>query len=304
MILSKAQLEEFESGLQPTALAQSKIPAEVIGYGEISTVFEIQGDNQNAYKRLPLFYNRKAAEDYAQIYNLYCNYLKQIGINLPEDKTVIITHDQRPVVLYIVQRKHSPKRFAHKLIKTYDEQQFSDLIRRICIEIEKIWNFNLKYIPEIEVALDGQLSNWILTENNEVLYIDTSTPLFKINNIEQLNPELILKTAPSFLRWILRLFFLKDVMGRYYDRRLVYLDLIANLYKEQRPDLIPIAIQIINNYLNVDEKQFNIEEIEKYYKEDKLIWTLFLAFRRFDRWLTTKILGRRYEFILPGKIKR
>ena len=43
MILSKAQLEEFESGLEPTALAQSTIPAEVIGYGEISTVFQIQG---------------------------------------------------------------------------------------------------------------------------------------------------------------------------------------------------------------------------------------------------------------------
>jgi len=94
------------------------------------------------------------------------------------------------------------------------------------------------------------------------------------------------------------------VMDRYYNRRLVYLDLIANLYKEQRPDLIPIAIEIINNYLNADEKPFNIEEIEKYYKEDKLIWTLFLAFRRFDKWLTTKILRRRYEFILPGKIKR
>ena len=154
------------------------------------------------------------------------------------------------------------------------------------------------------MALDGQLSNWILTENNEILYIDTSTPLFKLNNIEQLNPELILKTAPSFLRWILRLFFLKDVMGRYYDHRLVYLDLIANLYKEQRPDLIPTAIEIINNYINVNEKPFDIKEVEKYYKEDKLIWTLFLAFRRFDKWLTTKILRRRYEFILPGKIKR
>jgi len=304
VILSKAQLEEFESGLEPTALAQSTIPAEVIGYGEISTVFQIQGDDQNAYKRLPLFNNRKVAEDYAQIYDSYCDHLKQIGLNLPEDKTVIITHEQRLVILYIIQRRHTPNRFAHKLIKTYDEQQFAELLKRICAEIEKVWNFNSKNIPKTEVALDGQLSNWVLAEDDKIFYIDTSTPLFKLNNIEQLNPEMILKTAPSFLRWILRLFFLKDVMDRYYNRRLVYLDLIANLYKEQRPDLIPIAIEIINNYLNADEKPFNIEEIEKYYKEDKLIWTLFLAFRRFDKWLTTKILRRRYEFILPGKIKR
>ena len=83
MNLTKAELQKFESGLEPTALAQSTIPAEVIGYGEISTVFQIQGDDQNAYKRLPLFDNQKIAEDYAQIYDSYCNQLKKIGLNLP-----------------------------------------------------------------------------------------------------------------------------------------------------------------------------------------------------------------------------
>jgi len=29
-----------------------------------------------------------------------------------------------------------------------------------------------------------------------------------------------------------------------------------------------------------------------------------LTFRRMDCWLTTKLLRRRYEFILPGKIRR
>ena len=28
------------------------------------------------------------------------------------------------------------------------------------------------------------------------------------------------------------------------------------------------------------KNQFNIKEVEKYYKEDKLIWTLFLAFQK------------------------
>ncbi len=304
MTLTKRQLIEFEEGLIPTALDRSKIPATVIGYGEISTVFQIQGEDIHAYKRLPLFENKKLAEDYVQIYRSYCNYLKQIGLNLPEDATILISPENRPVVLYIVQRKLDSSRFAHNLIKSYNEGQFAELLQNICVEIEKVWNFNLTNIPEAEVALDGQLSNWVMAEDDKLYYIDTSTPLFKINVIEQLNPELILKTAPSFLRWILRIFFLKDVMTRYYNRRLVYLDLIANLFKEQRPDLIPRAIEIINSYLNDDEKPFNIKEIEKYYKEDKLIWTLFLAFRRFDRWLTSKILRRRYEFILPGKIRR
>jgi len=304
MSLTKTELQKFEEGLEPTTLEKSKIPADVIGYGEISTVFQIHGDNQYAYKRLPLFDSQEVSEDYEKIYHSYCSYLRQIGLNLPEDSTSIISRENGPIVLYIIQKKHKSNRFAHTLTKSFTEEQFTALLQLICNEVEKVWDFNSKNKSKIKVAIDGQLSNWIMDEDNIIYYIDTSTPLFMIEGVEQLNPELILKTAPSFLRWILRLFFLKDVMERYYDRRLVYLDLIANLYKEQRPDLIPVAIKIINDYLDDSEKPFDINEIEKYYKEDKLIWTLFLAFRRFDRLFTTKILRKRYEFILPGKIKR
>ncbi len=37
-------LKEFERGLDPAHPEQSKIPARVLGYGEISTIFEIQAE--------------------------------------------------------------------------------------------------------------------------------------------------------------------------------------------------------------------------------------------------------------------
>jgi hypothetical protein len=159
----------------------------------------------------------------------------------------------------------------------------------------------------LELALDGQLSNWVWLEegtNFQLYYIDTSTPLYRKDGQEQLDPELFLQSAPSFLRWLIRLLFLKDVMNRYYQPRQVYIDLAANLYKEQRPDLVPLTLDIINLHLPNDLEPLTAREIEKYYKEDKLIWTLFLAFRRADRFLKTKLFRKRYEFILPGKIKR
>ena len=162
-------------------------------------------------------------------------------------------------------------------------------------------------MPLLELAIDGQLSNWVCLEKEigtEIVYIDTSTPLYRINGVEQLDPELLLQSAPSFLRWIIRLLFLKDVMNRYYDQRMVYIDLAANLFKEQQPDLILDTIDIINQRLSNNLKPLTMKEVEKYYREDKLIWTLFLAFRRIDRWLTMKLLRKRYEYILPGKIKR
>ena len=143
------------------------------------------------------------------------------------------------------------------------------------------------------------------SENNKRLYyIDTSTPLFCKQGVEQQNPELLLKSAPGFLRWIIRLFFLQDVMTRYYIPRLVCMDLIANLHKEQKPELIEPAIECVNAHLPHDQAPLTKTEVDKYYRDDKLIWIVFLGLRRLDRFFTTRLLWKRYEFILPGKIKR
>jgi hypothetical protein len=81
------------------------------------------------------------------------------------------------------------------------------------------------------------------------------------------------------------------------------MDLAANLFKEQREDLVPAAIESVNARLG-ERPALSLEEVRKYYAADKVIWSAFLDFRRFDRWLKTRIAGRRYEFVLPGKIER
>ena len=181
------------------------------------------------------------------------------------------------------------------------------MIERVVAEISKVWIFNESNTSSRILAIDGQLSNWVTTgevNDGDIHYIDTSTPLYRKNSTEQLDPELFLKSAPSFLRWIIRWLFLQDVMNRFYDPRLVYIDLIANLYKEQMSDLVPLAVEIVNRSLSGEIEPLSVEEVEKFYKEDKLIWMLFLVFRRMESWIKTILLRQRYEFILPGKIKR
>lgn len=300
-------LTEFESGLNPQQIEHSAIPAILIGFGEISAIFQIGDRTETAYKRLPLFADHRSAQSYIGKYTEYCELLCRAGLNLPPDKAIVISVPRRPVVLYIAQKQLPAGRFAHRLIHRLSARDIQELFENIIAEIAKIWSHNQAAAPERELALDGQLSNWVWMESESgkpLFYIDTSTPLFRKNGLEQMEPELFLKSAPSFLRWIIRLFFLKDVMNRYYDQRQVYIDLAANLYKEQRPDLIEPILGLINRDLPDGNETISLKEVEKYYREDKLIWTLFLAFRRIDRWLTTRILRRRYEFILPGKIRR
>ncbi len=307
MKIDRDLLFQFEKGLDPQNLEESSIPAKIIGYGEISAIFEINGNKDIVYKRMPLFRSHEQAESYCKMYNEYCRHLIDAGIVLPEDETFVIQLPGRPVVLYIAQKKFPEDRLCHRLIHTLDKTSIANLIERIAVETMKVWNFNTSSGPSLELALDGQLSNWILMDqgaDSVLYYIDTSTPLFRINQKEQLDPELLLKAMPAYLRWIIRLFFLDDVMNRYYNPKLVFTDLAGNLYKEQKPNLIPLAIQIINKHLYDHAPLLTKMDVEKYYKEDKLTWTLILAFRRFDRFLTTKLFRKRYEFILPGKIKR
>ena len=301
------RLYEFELGLNPQNLKDSAIPASIIGYGEISAIFQIAHNHEVAYKRLPLFADRISAQNYAQLVHDYCSLLTESGLSLPEYQTFIVEPPGRPVAVYIAQKRLPQDRFVHQLLHMFEPGDIHELIKTIVTETSKVWRFNRDHHPSLELALDGQLSNWVLLEKQGrpmVYYIDTSTPMFRKDGVEQLDPELFLKSAPGFLRWILRLAFLEDVLNRYYDNRLVFMDMAANLFKEQRPDLIPITVGIINRQLTPDQEPLTVAEVKKYYREDKLIWSLYLFFRRIDRWMTTRILRRRYEFILPGKIKR
>lgn len=306
MHIDRDLLIRFESGLDPQNLEESPVPAEVLGYGEISTVFRIGGCADVAYKRMPLFHDTGSAGKYAGQFREYCNLLTESGLMLPESETEITALPGRPVVLYIAQKILPPERFAHKLIHVLNPDETKRMLENIVSRIDLVWRFNRDKHPFFEVALDGQLSNWVVPGNvsGEIYFVDTSTPLYKKDGVEQLNPSLLLQSAPGFLRWILRLFFLEDVMNRYYDKRQVCIDLAANLYKEQMPELLPVTVEIMNSMISGNEKPLSVEEIEKYYSSDRMIWTLFLAFRRIDRFLTAKIMRRRYEFILPGKIKR
>jgi len=110
------------------------------------------------------------------------------------------------------------------------------------------------------------------------------------------------------LVWIIRLLFLEDVMTRYYDLRKVVVDLIANFYKEQRPDLIPALVDTVNEFFFAEIREGEFEpltekEIKAYYREDAWIWRLYLAFRKIDR-LLHRLLGKDYPYILPRKIER
>lgn len=318
--MNLAALQEFEAGLNPRFVERSRIPAKVLGYGEISTVLAIDAPGLEglAFKRMPLFYTQGEVDRYTAVYLEYLRLLREeIGLHLPHHEHASFPRPNGLPVFYIIQQRLPAESIGNRLLHQVPDEAVLILVRRVLRELRKVWDFNRRQ-NRIQVAIDGQISNWAIAdyepeqldlENAVLLYLDTSTPLFRLNGVEQLDTELFLRSAPSFLVWILRLLFLKDVVDRYYDFHRVAIDLVANFYKEKRADLIGWAVATVNDFFTGEAADLNIQpitekEVRSYYQEDAFIWWLYLAMRKLDRFLRTRVLRSEYPYILPEKIER
>ena len=313
-------LKEFERTIDTKEPEKGEIPIKILGYGEISLVFEIVSDPEHlAYKRIPIFDNEEQVERFIGAYNEYCKILKEdVGYNLPEYDVVWFRDDKETIQLYCVQKKVLSESVCNNVIHQVSDKEVETLVLLVMREMKKVWNYS-KNNQVIDIGLDGQISNFAIIdydpnnpqvfEDSKLLYFDTSTPFVKKNGEEAMDFVLLLKSAPGFLRGILKAVYLEETVNRYYDWRKVSIDLVGNFFKEQREDLVPRLIELVNTFFKEEASEFEIEplhfeEIEKYYKSDAKMWSLFQKVRKFDRFMRTKIRRKQYPFYLPGKIKR
>ncbi|MFW9954930.1 MAG: DUF6206 family protein [Candidatus Thorarchaeota archaeon] len=314
-------LKEFEEKLNPAKPEESPIPAKVLGYGEISTVFEVLEESQKsiAFKRMPLFDSQEQVAAYTKVYNRYHELLNQIGIDIPEYGATTVYTDRKRIVLYLYQRKLHEESIGNKLIHSLPLDEVKKLVLAVLRELLKVWNLNSSNVDAVQVAIDGQISNWalkdyapgiqVLGESPKLFYIDTSTPLFRVNDQEQLDVQLFLKPTPPGIRWVLKKFYLQEIVDRYYDFRKVMIDLIANFYKEQLSDMVPIITEVVNEFIMTEAMKYNLEpisvdEVEDYYKDDASTWKLYLRMRKAHRFIRSKVMRRYYAYILPKDIER
>jgi len=320
MKINRNSILKFENTIDTIHPERGNVPINILGYGEISMVFELVNDaHPIVYKRLPIFNTVTQVNRHVLAYRIYHQILERIGLNVPIYDALWVKSQVQKIVLYCVQAKIPEETVGHKIIHhSISEKEIQTLVLLIMREMYKIWAFNSQSTT-FKVGLDGQISNWAVigynpqnpkvSEEDKLIYFDTSTPLFRKNGIEGMEPILFLKSAPFFLRWLLKALFLDEVVGRYYDWRLVTIDLVANFFKEQRPELIPSLLEVINSFFSQEAADLNIKplsfhEVKKYYDEDKQIWIIFQNARRLDRYIQTKLFRKQYDFYLPEKIKR
>ncbi len=317
-------LQLLEDTLDVSHPEQGEVPIKMLGFGEISLVFEILHEDLHnlAFKRLPIFESKEQVTKHIQAYDEYNRILNDdLTIAVPPSDTAWVFTDEKKtkISLYCIQDKLDPSTIGNKVIHLLSADDLVIFIRLVLIQMKKVWDHNLATpLDQLQIGLDGQISNWSLvgfdenaphiSTDSQLVYIDTSTPMYRMNEEDAMEGKLFLKSAPSFLRWLLKPL-LKEVLDRYYNWRDVVIDVLANFYKEQLDEMIPVVLEEVNRFFANEAASHEIlpislEEVKKYYKHDKFIWVLFQKLRVFDRFLKTKIFRKGYDFYLPPKIKR
>ena len=101
----------------------------------------------------------------------------------------------------------------------------------------------------------------------------------------------------------------EDYLGAFFDPRRTAIDLLGNFNKEGAPEKIPAALAFVNDWIARQPQAgrlapIELEDVRRYYANDAATLALSLRLRRLRRFVDTKLLRRRYDFILPGPIRR
>lgn len=313
-------LKEFEKTIDTAHPEKGKIPAIVLGSGEMSVVIEILNDPENlVYKRIPIFDTEQQAKKHKFVFKTYNRILNQsLAIKTPDFDVVWFKDDKGKIAFYGIQEKILTESIGNNVIHQVSDREVMILVLLAMREMKKVWSFNKKN-TKLQVGFDAQISNFAIVdydlknpkvdENTKLIYIDTVPPFFRINGKEAMEIKFIVKSIPRFLRTPLYYLFAPGIINGYYNWRVTIVDMIANFFKEQKPEIIPRLIRGINNFFNQEAKEFDIKpitvrEVVKYYKFDKFVWVLLDNMRRIDRFIKNRLLKKKYIFYLPEKIKR
>lgn len=280
-----AQLEkEVEAALE--AADASALP--LLGEGEISLVLAAGEGSGWACKRLPPFASAAAADRYQATIDRYVATLRGRGVDVVETTVRRVAAADGRVALYCVQPILSPATLAVEVARR-DRRS----ARRMLGDIVEIV---LSTVDE-RVGLDAQLSNWALVDDR-LQYFDVTTPLLRRHDgTAELDTDVFLTSIPWALRAAVRRFVVPGILERYHDRRVVVLDLAANLLKEQLDDLVPVVVAASDSRV---APPLSDREIRRDRRNDAWTWGALQAVRRTDRAWQRRVRRRAYPFLLPS----
>ena len=265
----------------------------VLGYGEVTTVFAIDGEW--ACKRMPGFSSKHDAEACAGVIRRYVRALTEAGVDvLPTAVQVIESTDGMPVV-YCVQPRLDPNALGPMRMRSATLDAALRDLDRILDAVHAAVSPHL--------APDGQLSNWAFV-GERIVYLDVTSPFLRDDEgRDALDWDQYLRSLPSPLRPIAKRWVVPHLLDKYFTLRGQVVDLLGNLQKERLERLAEPFRDHINKRWKLDPP-ITRAEVDAYYASDARTYAMLQGARRLDRWVQRRLLRRDYPYFLPPAIDR
>lgn len=301
--VAAAHLADWEAGLDPAQPERSGI--RVLAYGEISATLVLPDPLFEGLvaKRMTGFPDRNAVAGYVDLVTSYCRELRAAGVSVVDTGVVPVPRAGRAPAVYLLQPQLPAEGLGNTLLRTADDDALTQLILAVLAQVDAALTAG---DATTEMAIDAQLSNWWLGADHGAApaLLDVGTPFVRRSGRYLLQPRILLSAVPPGVRsWYLWRRTGEHYMDDYFDRRLLALDLVGNFIKEGRPERIAVGLAAVNSWLG-GEGPVTRAQVLEYYEQDAATLELFLRVRRADRWLRTRVVRRRYDFVLPGHVRR
>jgi hypothetical protein len=301
------RLARFEASLDPARPA-AEPGVEVLGYGEVSAVLGVPSLPGWVCKRMAGFRDLAGAERYRALVGDYVEGLEAAGVAVVATDTVTVSRRRAPPVVYVLQPRLDPRGLGHRLLREADDARLAAALDPVLGAVGRVLEANRRRSDGRAFALDAQLSNWHFEGAAPPRLVDVGTPFLRRAGRDEIDVELFLAAVPPVARaWYRRQRAVERYLDDYFDARRTFVDLLGNFRKEGRGDRLPLGLARVNAWLAAHPGHgaaVTEAEVERYYRDDAAQLELFLRARRLDRWVRTRLLRGRYDFVLPGPIRR
>jgi hypothetical protein len=307
-------LDDTERRLNP-ANPEAGGHVRVLAYGEISAALITDQLPGVVCKRMAGFPDEASVEAYVGLIQDYLGELTSAGIRVVPTEAIPVHRSGRAPVVYLVQPRMDAQTLGNTLLHTTDDAGLGHVIGQVLDSVALLAQRSAGRTDAVEVAVDGQLSNWSFapagtpSELPRPTLIDVGTPFIRREGTHSLDARVVVSAAPPGIRALLLRFVADSYQDDYFVPRTLAVDLLGNFHKEGAAERIGTGLEVVNRWLATADipgprEEITAGEVARYYRQDARLLGLFLQARRADRTVRTRVLREHYDFLLPGKVAR
>lgn len=228
-------------------------------------------------KRLPPFSSADRRALLARSIDAYARLLHSpIGLDVVPHQCIEVDGRDGPV-LFVLQPECDPATVGDALVQQSDDVSFTWALQTVLRETLRVWHRNAieREIQghDSQIGLDARLSNWSIDldgEHPRAAYFDTGTPFIRRLGRDRVDPEIFPDHIPSARSSFWNRRKPEEELNRYYDIRLVFIDLLGEL-GAVAPARLASALRQVNAFLageaeDLGEAAIEMEELKKVVK--------------------------------------